>query len=104
MKRILKWLETISSSPEAPVEAAQPKDPKSVKPDDDECRAEMSSGVAVAGGTGNEEPGKNVPMPDIYADEHIATVPNLKLVDPSAADSDKSTGFDPYDTAVLQDK
>jgi len=43
-------------------------------------------------------------MPDIYADEHVATVPHLKDIDLSSPDIDKSTGFNPYDTAVLRKK
>lgn len=43
-------------------------------------------------------------MPDIYADEHVATVPHLKVIDLSSPEIDKSTGFNPYDTAVLRKK
>ena len=43
-------------------------------------------------------------MPDIYADEHVATAPHLKVIDLSSPDIDKSTGFNPYDTAVLRKK
>jgi hypothetical protein len=43
-------------------------------------------------------------MPDIYAVEHEDTVPVLKVIDLSSQDIDKSTGFNPYDTAVLRKK
>jgi len=43
-------------------------------------------------------------MPDIYADEHVATVPHLKVIDLTSPDIDKSIGFNPYDTAVLRKK
>jgi hypothetical protein len=43
-------------------------------------------------------------MPDIYATEFVATVQDLKVLDLSSSDADESTGFNPYDTAVLQKK
>jgi hypothetical protein len=43
-------------------------------------------------------------MPDIYAVEHVETVPDLKIINPSSPDIDESTGFNPYDTAVLRNK
>jgi hypothetical protein len=43
-------------------------------------------------------------MPDIYSVEHVETVPNLKVIDLSSPDIDKSSGFNPYDTAVLRKK
>lgn len=54
-----------------------------------------------------DEPGRSVlpedvPMPDIYAEKHVAAAPKLEIVHPPGAD--KSTGFNPYDTAVLQKK
>ncbi len=42
--------------------------------------------------------------PDIYADEHVATLPDLKPLVPSSPGIDKSAGFNPYDTAVFQKK
>ncbi len=38
-------------------------------------------------------------MPDIYTEECDATVPHLRILD---MDVNESTGFDPYDTGVLQ--
>ena len=40
-------------------------------------------------------------MPDIYTEECDATVPRLRILD---MDVDESTGFDPYDTGILQKK
>ena len=37
-------------------------------------------------------------MPDIYADEQVATVPHLKVIDLSSPDIDDGGGFDPYDS------
>lgn len=47
---------------------------------------------------------EDVLMPDIYANEDVDTVRGIKILDPSSPDIDKSTGFNPYDTAVLQKK
>ncbi len=47
---------------------------------------------------------EDVVMPDIYADEHVATVSDLKIIGPSSPDADDAEGFNPYDTAVLQKK
>ena len=77
MKRITKWLERISSRPKTPVEADQPSSPVSVE---------------------------DIAMPDIYADKPVAKVPELKTLVPSSPDADETTGFNPYDTAVLQKK
>ncbi len=46
----------------------------------------------------------DAPMPDIHTDECDATVPHLKVLDLSLTDANKSTGFHPYDTGVLQKK
>ncbi len=40
-------------------------------------------------------------MPDIYTDKHV---PDRKFLDPSSQDADKTTGFNPYDTAKLHKK
>ena len=65
------------SRPEAPIEDEQPSKPVSVE---------------------------DLVMPDIYADELADTVPLLKVIDLPSPDIDKSTGFNPYDTAVLRKK
>ncbi len=49
-------------------------------------------------------PAEDVLMPDIYADEHSATVPDLKIFDSSSPEFEESAGFDPYDTCVLHKK
>ncbi len=56
-----------------------------------------------------EQPGKplkveDVVMPDIYAVEHVETVPDLKIIDLSSPEADVTNGFNPYDTAVLRKK
>ena len=41
-------------------------------------------------------------MPDIYAEGHATTIPDVSIVAESVPDSDESAGFNPYDTGVLQ--
>ena len=77
MKRIIEWAATMFSRPEAPIEDEQPSKPLRVD---------------------------DLVMPDIYADELADTVPLLRVIDQSSPDIDKSTGFNPYDTAVLRKK
>ncbi len=50
------------------------------------------------------EPEPDGMMPDIYADEHVSPPPDRKFLDPSSPDADKTTGFNPYDTARLHKK
>jgi len=47
---------------------------------------------------------ENVLMPDIYAKEDVDTVRGIKILDPSSPETDEASGFNPYDTAVLQKK
>ncbi len=75
MKRLIEWMEKKLSHPEAPVVDERPSKPLTVD---------------------------DLVMPDIYAVEHVETVPDLKVIDLSSPDD--STGFNPYDTAVLRKK
>ena len=77
MKRVFAWMGKAVSQPEAPVVDDQPSKPLTVE---------------------------DVVMPDIYAVEHEDTVPVLKVIDLSSPDIDESSGFNPYDTAVLRKK
>ena len=77
MKRIIEWMEKKLSRPEAPVLDEQPSKPLTVD---------------------------DLVMPDIYSVEHVETVPDLKVIDLSSPDIDESSGFNPYDTAVLRKK
>ncbi len=54
----------------------------------------------------SQSPGvlNDAPMPDKYTDGLDDTVPHLKVLDLSLTDANKLTGFDPYDTGVLQKK
>ncbi len=76
MKRISRTLKEKSSQPEAPVADDQ-----------------SSNTVSV----------EDVLMPDIYGENNDDTEPLLDILDTSSPD-DESTGFNPYDTAVLQKK
>ncbi len=77
MKRISGTHKEKSSQPKAPVEDDQ-----------------SSNTVSV----------EDVVMPDIYGENDDDTQPLLNILDPSSPDTDDSTGFNPYDTAVLQKK
>jgi len=77
MKRISEWMESKLSRPEAPDVPEQPSKPLTVD---------------------------DLVMPDIYADKHVESVPDLKIINLSSPDIDDSTGFNPYDTAVLRNK
>ena len=89
MKRIFRWLETISSQPKKPVAN---DGPSNADPDDLGLPKDIQDFVTDA------------PMPDIYTDEDAATVPDLKVLDPDSPDTDKLDEFDPDDTVVLQKK
>lgn len=77
MKRIIEWMEKKLSHPEVPAVPEQPSKPLTVD---------------------------DLVMPDIYSVEHVETVPDLKVIDLSSPDIDESSGFNPYDTAVLRKK
>ncbi len=89
MKRIFRWLETLSSRPKEPVADDRPSN---ADPDDLGLPKDIQDFLSDA------------PMPDIYTDECDATVPHLKALDPDLTDVDESPGIDPYDTGVLQKK
>jgi len=96
MKRMIAWLELLLSRWGAG--ADEPSDTESVRPGVD-----GSSGDA-ANETHFQPAETNAPMPDIYAEEHDAPAPDRKFLDPSSPDADKTTGFNPYDTAKLHKK
>ena len=107
MKRIFAPAKDKSPQPEAPAADDQSSNTKSVEPDDlanNECEVELSYDAEMPGRIESQGPGKNILMPDIYGNEHVATVPDLKIIDLSSPDIDESTGFNPYDTAVLRKK
>ena len=101
MKRIFRWLETISSLPKKPV---ADDGPKSSGPDGNETIVEVYVDHQLVGKEHAQEPQEHAPMPDIYTDEDDATVPDLKTLDSDLSDTDKSDEFDPDDTVVLQKK
>ena len=80
MNRLFRWLETLSSRP------------KEHDADDLGLPKDIQDFVTDA------------PMPDIYTDECVATVPQLKVLDPDPTEGDESPGIDPYDTGILQKK
>ncbi len=107
MKRIIGALKAKLSRPKVPVAVEQPSNPVSVKPDDfenNDYKVEMLFDAEIHGRIDSQRPGKNILMPDIYADERVGTVPDLKVIDQPSPDADTSTGFNPYDTAKMHKK
>ena len=91
MKLMITWLETILSRWGAVADAPR-------NSEDDESDSD------VASSTQGQGPEENATMPDIYADELAETVPHLRHLEPSSPDADKTTGFNPYDTAKMHKK
>ena len=72
--------------------------------DEQSDNADDSVNVELLGQVDGCGPGTNVLMPDIYANEFSATVPDLKILGESSSKTDESEGFNPYDTAVFVKK
>ena len=89
MKRIIKWLKTQLSRGEALAVTDPLNSSESVNADELDLLKDMQDLVSDA------------PMPDIYTDKHV---PDRKFLDPSSQDADKTTGFNPYDTAKMHKK
>ncbi len=102
MKRIIRWLETKLSRWGAVVD--EPSDSEVIKPDINESTIDVFLGDEVANSMQNQVSEKDVLMPDIYADDHVATVPNLKIPDQPSLDVGESAGVNPYDTAKMRKK
>jgi len=94
MKRIIRRLKTKLLRRAAWTEADTLDGPKRLKPEGDDSRVELPFR--------KEARAQDVLMPDMNSDEYVATVPNLEILDESSLVPDKSTGFNPYDTAVLK--
>ncbi len=71
MKGILKWLKIKLSRHSAVIDADEPQSPGRVE---------------------SHEPGKDVPMPDIYACDDTITQKTLKILDESSLDDSESGG------------
>ena len=70
----------------------------------------FSTGGSISGRVESLGPGKNVLMPDIYAEGHAVKEADLEIVGESPQDINESladgesAGFNPYDTGVLHIK
>jgi hypothetical protein len=107
MRRILNWLQAKSSRQNPSIAPDQPSQAIGIERDEfarDDDEIEISFDPDVPGRIESQGEGKTVLMPDIYADPHAPTVPDLKILDQPMADVDESTGFNPYDTGVFQKK
>jgi hypothetical protein len=90
MNQMIRWLETKLSRREAA--ADEMSNPESAEPDEIDLETDRPKDL--------QEPAENVPMPDVNDDEYTITSPNLEFTE----DTDKTTGFDPYDTAKMHKK
>ena len=90
MKLVITWLEAILSR--WGVVADAPGDPESVNPDELDLPKDIQDLVGDAS------------MPDMCANDPDAREPDRKFLDPSSPDADKTTGFNPYDTARMHKK
>ncbi len=102
MKRIIRWLKTKLRRWGAV--ADEPSNPEIIKPDINESTIDIFLGSEVANSIGDQKSGKDVPIPDIYANEHGDTVPHLEIPDQTSLDVGESDGVNPYDTAKLHKK
>jgi hypothetical protein len=102
MKRIIKWLKT--KLRRWGTVADEPSNPEIIKPDINESTIDIFLGNEVANSMGDQKSGKDVPIPDIYADEHGDTVPHLEIPDQPSLDVGESAGVNPYDTAKMHKK
>ena len=97
MKQILKWLERRTPSSTTSLSEDDPRDivpVESVELPNDNYSIEPSFDAGT--------PDRETLMPDIYSDSHIATEPDLKILDQPSTNKDEPDGFNPYDTGVLQ--
>ena len=102
MNRIFSWLK--SKLRRWGAVADEPSTPEIIKPDINESTIDVFLGSAVANSMGDQKSGKDVPIPDIYADEHGDTVPQLEIPDQPSLDVSESDGVNPYDTAKIHKK
>lgn len=102
MKRIISWLATKLRRWGSV--ADEPSNPEIIKPDINESTIDVFLGNAVSNSMGDQKSARDVPIPDIYAEEHGDTVPDLEIPDQPSLDVGESDGVNPYDTAVLQKK
>ncbi len=105
MKRIIERLKTKFSQPGTAIVLDQPSDSASVGNDNleqDDYVIETSLGADAPNRIVSQ--GKDVLMPDIYADRQVDIQPNNKALDQPTADIEEPDGFNDYDSAVLQKK
>ncbi len=96
MKQMINWLQTILSRWGA--EADEPSDLEDVVQDTNESTGDADNSIQ------NKQAEADATMPDIYADTNVAPPADRKFLDPSSPNADKTTGFNPYDTARLHKK
>ncbi len=91
MNRIIRWLEAKMFRSKS---VYPPVNPARTKPDRSELDLPKDTQDLV----------NDAPIPDIYADDQGGPAQDRKFLEPSSPDADKTTGFNPYDTAKLHKK
>ncbi len=105
MRDFFKLMKNRFSRPTDVIPDDPPTTPVTAEPDElanDDYVIEVSRGEDMSGLAESRE--ESVLMPDIYADNHDVTEPDLSVLDQPSSDFDDPGGFNPYDTAVLQKK
>ena len=98
MKDIPKWLAERLSQLKNPLEKDRQSKFEYIKPDINESYIDIFLGDAVSSLIDEQELAEKVLRLDKNSDELDQTVPDLKIIDPDASDTDNSTGIDPDET------
>lgn len=106
MNRIIGWVGRKLFRSETPIVEGRPKTASDETDDgvNDNYKIEASRDAVGPDQIEARRSGEEVSMPDIYADRQDVTVPDLNILDQPVPETDESTGFNPYDTGVLQKK
>ena len=106
MKRVLRWLATKFSRHSATVEADERQTPvgvsvRPIKNVEEEHSVESGLDAGVPERVESQEPGKDIPMPNIDDGDDTITHLQLEPLDESSLDANESRGYNPYDTGSL---
>ena len=101
MKRVVKRLKKFLARKEVTVAPARSIGVIAI---DDDTIEKSTYDIEMAGRTDTHGPETDILMPDIYGDGNVATEPNLEIIDLRSPGDIESAGFNPYDTAVLQEE
>ena len=102
MKRMIGCLKSLLTRQADTAVGDRADDPATVKRGDHAI--DVPSREHVARWMDDKKSAQTVTTPDSYSDEHVATVPDLRILEPTSPDTDECRGFNPYDTGVLRKK